>query len=100
PWRLERTAAHCDALLKSLDESGHGLANQGWKGSGDSIRFADGSLASGAIALAEVQGYAYAAALHAAELLEDPALRCTAPSVPRSAVSLPQQLRDWAAALK
>ena len=38
-----------------------GLANQGWKDSHDSISHADGTLARGAIALCEVQGYAYAA---------------------------------------
>jgi glycogen debranching enzyme len=48
----------------------HGLANQGWKDSGDGIRFADGSLAGAPIALAEVQGYAYDAARRGAELLD------------------------------
>jgi glycogen debranching enzyme len=38
-----------------------GLLNQGWKDSHDSISFADGRLAVGPIALAEVQAYAYAA---------------------------------------
>jgi glycogen debranching enzyme len=38
-----------------------GLANQGWKDSFDGITFADGTLAEPPIALAEVQGYAYAA---------------------------------------
>jgi glycogen debranching enzyme len=38
-----------------------GLRNQGWKDSYDSIFHADGSLANGAIALCEVQGYAYLA---------------------------------------
>ncbi len=38
-----------------------GLANQGWKDSYDSISHSDGSLARGAIALCEVQGYVYAA---------------------------------------
>jgi len=40
-----------------------GLANQGWKDSFDGITFADGTLAEPPIALAEVQGYAYAAFL-------------------------------------
>src|SRR5436305_2870958 len=40
-----------------------GLANQGWKDSWDGIRFADGSVANAPIALAEVQGYVYAAYL-------------------------------------
>jgi glycogen debranching enzyme len=43
-----------------------GLANQGWKDSQDAIFHADGRLAEGPIALAEVQGYVYAAKLAAA----------------------------------
>jgi glycogen debranching enzyme len=39
----------------------HGLANQGWKDSHDGVSFADGRLPEPPIALAEVQGYAYAA---------------------------------------
>ncbi len=38
-----------------------GLANQGWKDSFDGITFADGTMAEPPVALAEVQGYAYAA---------------------------------------
>jgi glycogen debranching enzyme len=38
-----------------------GLSNQGWKDSFDAIFHADGLLAEGPIALAEVQGYVYAA---------------------------------------
>ena len=38
-----------------------GLANQGWKDSFDAIFHADGRLAEGHIALAEVQGYVFAA---------------------------------------
>ena len=52
------------------DGSGEGLANQGWKDSGDGIRFSDGTVARAPIALAEVQGYAYAAAVRGAELLD------------------------------
>jgi glycogen debranching enzyme len=43
-----------------------GLANQGWKDSFDAIFHADGALAEGGIALAEVQGYVFAAKLAAA----------------------------------
>ena len=39
----------------------HGLLQQGWKDSQDSIFHADGSIAKGPIALCEVQGYVYAA---------------------------------------
>jgi hypothetical protein len=58
-----------DGLLEYIDQSGHGLSNQGWKDSGDSIRFADGRIANPPVALCEVQGYAYEAATAGAELL-------------------------------
>lgn len=47
-----------------------GLANQGWKDSGDAIVHRDGRLAEPPIALVEVQGYVYAARMRFAELLE------------------------------
>ena len=59
-----------DGFLEYIDASGHGLANQGWKDSGDSVRFADGRIAEGPVALCEVQGYAYEAAIGGAALLE------------------------------
>jgi glycogen debranching enzyme len=55
---------------EGVDTTGHGLANQGWKDSGDSVQWRDGRLAEGPIALCEVQGYAYEAALGGAALLE------------------------------
>ncbi|RJQ50766.1 MAG: amylo-alpha-1,6-glucosidase [Actinobacteria bacterium] len=48
-----------------------GLENQGWKDSYDAVRFADGSFAEPPIALCEVQGYAYAARLSAADLMDE-----------------------------
>lgn len=57
-----------DGFLEYLRTADHGLDNQGWKDSGDSINFSDGRLAIGPIALAEVQGYAYAAFRARAEL--------------------------------
>jgi glycogen debranching enzyme len=59
-----------DGFLEYIDESGRGLANQGWKDSGDAIRFAGGSIASPPVALCEVQGYAYEAATRGADLLD------------------------------
>jgi glycogen debranching enzyme len=55
---------------RTRDTSGRGLANQGWKDSPDAVQFSDGSLAEPPIALCEVQGYAYAAALQGAEMLD------------------------------
>lgn len=45
-----------------------GLANQGWKDSGDAIVNVDGSLATPPIALVEVQGYVYEAKIEIAAL--------------------------------
>jgi glycogen debranching enzyme len=50
-----------DGFVEYQRASELGLANQGWKDSGDAIFHADGRLAEGAIALAEVQGYVFAA---------------------------------------
>ncbi|MHA6523522.1 glycogen debranching N-terminal domain-containing protein [Tessaracoccus sp. G1721] len=68
-WLRDHADADSDGFLEYFDESGHGLANQGWKDSGDSIRFADGRIAEGPIVLVEVQGYAAAAAQAGARLL-------------------------------
>ncbi len=46
------------------------LSNQGWKDSEDGICFADGTLADAPIALCEVQGYAYRAAIGGAAMLD------------------------------
>lgn len=47
-----------------------GLDNQGWKDSGDAVRFADGALARPPIAVCEAQGYAYAARRGMARVFE------------------------------
>lgn len=48
--------------------SKRGLDNQGWKDSGDCIVDSKGDLATGPIALCEVQAYAYAAKMRLAEI--------------------------------
>ncbi len=50
-----------DGFVEYFRATESGLANQGWKDSGDAIFHADGRLATGPIALAEVQGYVFAA---------------------------------------
>jgi len=57
-----------DGYLEYHRLTEHGLANQGWKDSGDAIFHRDGSLAAPPVALVEVQGYRYAALLAMAEL--------------------------------
>ncbi|MEZ0075567.1 glycogen debranching N-terminal domain-containing protein [Planotetraspora sp. GP83] len=73
---VEKLLPHADAALDWIERYGmrdgflwyrrktdQGLVNQGWKDSFDGINFADGAIARPPIALAEVQGYVYAAYL-------------------------------------
>jgi glycogen debranching enzyme len=82
-WGLARDAVdellpHADRALEWIEHYGdrdgdgfveyeratsHGLINQGWKDSWDGVPFADGSQPKGPVAVAEVQGYVYAAYL-------------------------------------
>lgn len=50
-----------DGFIDYRSRSAKGLANQGWKDSGNSITNRDGSLAEPPIALVEAQGYVYRA---------------------------------------
>ena len=59
-----------DGFVEYQRRSATGLAHQGWKDSENAIFHADGRLAEGPIALAEVQGYVYRARLHAADLAQ------------------------------
>jgi glycogen debranching enzyme len=67
-WMWESGDQDGDGYLEYATHSALGLVNQGWKDSEDSVSHATGTLASPPIALAEVQGYAYAALAGAAEL--------------------------------
>jgi glycogen debranching enzyme len=59
-----------DGFIEYYRATEQGLANQGWKDSHDAIFHADGRLAEGPIALAEVQGYVYCAKNLAANCAE------------------------------
>jgi glycogen debranching enzyme len=59
-----------DGFVEYYRATEQGLANQGWKDSYDAIFHADGRLAEGPIALAEVQGYVYGAKHTAARCAE------------------------------
>ncbi len=79
-----------DGFVEYLRASEHGLANQGWKDSLDAIFHADGRLAEGQIALAEVQGYVFAAKRLAARC----ALRMGKTDLARKLESEAAQLAD------
>jgi len=91
-WMLEEGDSDGDGFLDYVDRTGHGLANQGWKDSGDSIQWRDGRLADGPIALCEVQAYAYEAAHAGADLLER--------FDDEPGALTPSRLRGWAADLR
>jgi glycogen debranching enzyme len=67
---LTEMGSRADGFVSYIDESGQGLANQGWKDSWDAVQFRDGRIARAPLALCEVQGYAYEAATGGAELLD------------------------------
>lgn len=57
-----------DGFIEYFRQTEHGLVNQGWKDSRDSVFHANGALADGPIALVEVQAYAYGAWQAASEI--------------------------------
>ena len=59
-----------DGFLEYERRCGTGLVHQGWKDSDDAVFHHDGTPAQGAIAMCEVQGYAYAAYKAAGMLAE------------------------------
>jgi glycogen debranching enzyme len=69
-WIEQYGDADGDGFVEYHRKTSHGLANQGWKDSWDGINFADGTIAEPPIALAEVQGYVYAAYRARAELAD------------------------------
>ncbi len=71
-WLTAQTADvdGVEGFVRYVSAGSQGLANQGWKDSDDAVRFADGRFAEGAVALCEVQGYAYEAAVSGAALLD------------------------------
>ena len=69
-WVTDSSDRDDDGLI-SYDPGPDGwLQNLGWKDSGDSVRFRDGTIARPSIALVEVQGYAVDAFRRVADLLD------------------------------
>jgi len=60
-WIERYGDADGDGFLEYVRKSDRGLVNQGWKDSWEGVTFANGQVAQPPIALAEVQGYVYAA---------------------------------------
>jgi glycogen debranching enzyme len=70
-WIDESGDRDGDGFVEYERRTERGLENQSWKDSGDSQRFADGTIADPPIAPCEVQGYVYDAKLRMAELARE-----------------------------
>jgi glycogen debranching enzyme len=93
-WVLGDGDADGDGFVDYHRRDPAGLANQGWKDSWDGVSCADGTLPEGPIALAEVQGYVYAALLGAAELAAPMGLRHSADRLQVAAAALRDRFDD------
>lgn len=69
-WLRDHADSDGDGFVEYARHNSTGLANQGWKDSTDAVQSALGELARPPIALAEVQGYAFQAAVDGADLLD------------------------------
>jgi glycogen debranching enzyme len=92
-WLTGPADPDSDGFLEYIDATGTGLANQGWKDSGDAIQWPDGRIAAPPIALCEAQAYAHEAAVAGAALL-------TALGEDRSDARRAAELAAWARALR
>lgn len=83
-----------DGFVEYERQGPSGLGNQGWKDSHDSIFHADGRLATGPIALCEVQGYVYAAKTSAAVLAREIGFAAMASTLEHEAAMLQEQFEN------
>ncbi|MHA1564955.1 MAG: amylo-alpha-1,6-glucosidase [Alphaproteobacteria bacterium] len=80
-----------DGFVEYERQGPSGLGNQGWKDSHDAIFHADGRLATGPIALCEVQGYVYAAKTSAAGLAREIGFAAMASTLEHEAEALQEK---------
>jgi glycogen debranching enzyme len=83
-----------DGFVEYYRQTDNGLANQGWKDSHDSIFHADGSLATGPIALVEVQAYVYGAWIAASSIAQRLGFGVRAALLSEKAEALQSQFDD------
>jgi len=100
-WIDQYGDADGDGFVEYRRATDQGLANQGWKDSFDAIFRADGSLVEGDVALAEVQGYVFAAKLAAARCARKMGLQERAAALEHQAAQLAERFEAafWCAEL-
>ena len=85
-----------DGYVEYLCRSPHGIRNQGWKDSHDAMRHRDGRPAEPPVALAEVQGYVYAAWMAMVDYFAALGEPDRAAGLQRQAADLRERFaRDW-----
>ncbi|MFD9331651.1 glycogen debranching N-terminal domain-containing protein [Streptomyces sp. NPDC060065] len=92
-WVLKSSSRDEDGLLRYYPRAG-GLRHQSWKDSDDAVRDAEGRHIEPPLALCEVQGYAYEAAVGLASLLNSRGQREAAQSLHAWADSLRKRFAD------
>lgn len=83
-----------DGFVEYQRQNDYGLIQQGWKDSGDSVFYSDGTLARAPIALCEVQSYVYAAKLGIAEVAAHLGDQATAQQLRQQALELRDHFRE------
>lgn len=83
-----------DGFIEYGHSSPHGLLQQGWKDSQDSVFHSDGRFAEGPIALCEVQGYVYAAKRGIADVFESLGKQERAATLRREATVLKDRFHE------
>ncbi|MCY9665068.1 amylo-alpha-1,6-glucosidase [Paenibacillus alginolyticus] len=83
-----------DRFVEYYQKSSKGIANQGWKDSGDSVVHSNGNYAKAPIALAEVQGYVYHAKMKLSPILRQLGKESMADELESSAEDLRQRFES------
>ncbi|MGH9182769.1 MAG: amylo-alpha-1,6-glucosidase [Acidimicrobiales bacterium] len=89
-WIAEHGDRDGDGFVEYRRAGPRGLRNQGWKDSWDGVRFADGRLGEGPIAMCEVQGYVYGAYVARAHFADEAGDEATAAVYRERAAALKQ----------
>src|SRR6516162_5850438 len=83
-----------DGLQEYQTRSSAGYENTGWKDSGDSVMYEDGTLVKGPKALCELQGYVYDAWLRMAEIYDEIGRHDRAKNLREKAAALFQKFNE------
>jgi glycogen debranching enzyme len=84
-----------DGFVEYLRRSKRGLINQGWKDSYNAVAHANGEMASGPIALVEVQAYVYYAKKRMSRVFSDLGNKDLAKKLAREAEELREKFNQW-----